>query len=101
MSEDRVRRGNVRIGVDIGGTFTDLLMFDDSTGSFTIGKTLTTPSEPAAGVRKGLTDILTLGDQAPETVRQIVHGTTLVTNALIERKGAKTALITTAGFRDA
>lgn len=93
--------GNVRIGVDIGGTFTDLLMFDETSGAFTIGKTLTTPSEPAAGVRTGLIEILTLGAQSAAAVGQIVHGTTLVTNALIERKGANTALITTAGFRDA
>ena len=93
--------GNVRIGVDIGGTFTDLLMFDETSGAFTIGKTLTTPSEPAAGVRTGLIEILTLGAQSSAAVGQIVHGTTLVTNALIERKGARTALITTAGFRDA
>ncbi len=91
----------MRIGVDIGGTFTDFMMFDESTGAFTIGKTLTTLSEPAAGVRAGLLELLELGAQSASSIRQIVHGTTLVTNALIERKGAKTALITTAGFRDA
>jgi N-methylhydantoinase A len=101
MSERDDRTASVRIGVDIGGTFTDLLMFDEATGSFTIAKTLTTPAEPAKGVRAGMADILELGAQPPATVRQIVHGTTLVTNALIERKGARTALITTAGFRDA
>jgi N-methylhydantoinase A len=94
-------QGNVRIGIDIGGTFTDFLMFDESTGTFTLGKTLTTPSEPAAGVRIGLAQILSQGRRTPSDVSQIVHGTTLVTNALIERKGAKTALVTTAGFRDA
>lgn len=93
--------GSVRIGVDIGGTFTDLLMYDEATGHFTIGKTLTTPSEPAAGVRTGLVQLLAAGGQSATAVQQIVHGTTLVTNALIERKGAKSGLITTAGFRDA
>jgi N-methylhydantoinase A len=94
-------RAGLRIGIDIGGTFTDLLMFDEATGEFTITKTLTTPSEPASAVRTGLAQILAAAGKDPSDVQQIVHGTTLVTNALIERKGATTALVTTAGFRDA
>ncbi len=93
--------GGVRIGIDIGGTFTDFLLFDEADRRFTLGKTLTTPSDPSEGVLTGLRDLLTGAAVAERDVRQIVHGTTLVTNALIERKGAKTALITTAGFRDA
>lgn len=92
---------NVRVGIDIGGTFTDLLLFDEERGSFAIGKTLTTPAEPAAAVRSGLSQLVNAADRELRSVHQIVHGTTLVTNALIERKGAKTALLTTAGFRDA
>src|SRR5262245_23056071 len=84
MPAQEGQNGHVRIGVDIGGTFTDLLMFDESTKSFTVGKTLTTSAEPADGVRTGLSDVMRLGNQSPRSVNQIVHGTTLVTNALIE-----------------
>ncbi|MCC6791209.1 MAG: hydantoinase/oxoprolinase family protein [Thermomicrobiales bacterium] len=101
MTDRRNEQGGVRIGIDIGGTFTDLLMFDEVTGAFTIGKTLTTPSEPAAAVRTGLAQVLHASGKSAADVTQIIHGTTLVTNALIERKGAATALVTTAGFRDA
>lgn len=91
----------VRVGVDIGGTFTDLLVFDIDSGRFQVGKTLTTPDDPSRAVTTGLQATLAEAGVTPGAVRQIVHGTTLVTNAIIERKGAKTALITTKGFRDA
>ncbi len=91
----------LRVGVDIGGTFTDLIAFDERTGRLSLGKTLTTPGEPAAGVIVGLAETLALAGEEPGAVGGIVHGTTLVTNALIERKGAVTALIATRGFRDA
>jgi N-methylhydantoinase A len=94
-------QGGVRIGIDIGGTFTDLLLFDEATGGLTIGKTLTTPGDPSDGVQSGLEQVLSASGKRPETISRIVHGTTLITNALIERKGAETALVTTAGFRDA
>jgi N-methylhydantoinase A len=90
-----------QIGVDIGGTFTDLLLYDEASGSFTIGKTLTTAQAPADAVRSGVKHLLTTASVPPSRIDRIVHGTTLVTNALIERKGVKTALITTKGFRDA
>jgi N-methylhydantoinase A len=93
--------GHLRVGIDIGGTFTDLLAYDEATGRFTIGKTLTTPDDPARAVQTGVAQLVADAHAAPSDVDQIVHGTTLVTNALIERKGAKTALITTEGFRDA
>ncbi|MEZ4569861.1 MAG: hydantoinase/oxoprolinase family protein [Thermomicrobiales bacterium] len=96
-----VEQGEVRVGVDIGGTFTDLLVFDISTGRFQVGKTLTTPDDPSRAVTEGLQSTLADAGLTPGAVRQIVHGTTLVTNAIIERKGAKTALLTTRGFRDA
>ncbi|HET9661548.1 MAG TPA: hydantoinase/oxoprolinase family protein [Thermomicrobiales bacterium] len=90
-----------RIGIDIGGTFTDFLLFDGATGRFSIAKTLTTPDEPARAVSTGIGQLSDQTGLPVERVEQIVHGTTLVTNALIERKGAVTALITTKGFRDA
>ena len=90
-----------RIGVDIGGTFTDLLLVDDSTGDVTIVKTLTTPADPSDAVDSGVREALATAGTVPSQVRNVVHGTTLVTNAIIERKGDPTALITTKGFRDA
>lgn len=90
-----------RVGIDIGGTFTDFLLFDGATGRFSIAKTLTTPDEPARAVAAGLAQLSDQTGIPVEQIDQIVHGTTLVTNALIERKGAVTALITTKGFRDA
>jgi N-methylhydantoinase A len=92
---------NVRIGIDIGGTFTDFLLVDAATGAFAVHKVLTTPSDPSLAVLDGLSTLLTQAGVAAGDVGQIVHGTTLVTNALIERKGAVTGLLTTTGFRDA
>lgn len=91
----------IRVGIDIGGTFTDLLIFDPAAGHFHIGKTLTTADDPSRAVVDGLSTTLRAAGLAPEQVRGIVHGTTLVTNAIIERKGVPTALLTTRGFRDA
>jgi N-methylhydantoinase A len=89
------------VGVDIGGTFTDLLLFDTDSGEFFLGKVLTTPDDPSRAVQEGIRELLHSSSRNPAGVGQIVHGTTLVTNALIERKGARTALLTTKGFRDA
>ncbi|MDJ1136983.1 hydantoinase/oxoprolinase family protein [Streptomyces iconiensis] len=89
----------LRVGVDIGGTFTDMAILDDS-GIVAVGKTLTTHSEPAAAVEDVLRQTLTDHRLDPAAITTVVHGTTLVTNALIERRGARTALLTTEGFRD-
>ena len=88
----------VRIGVDIGGTFTDIVL-ERGTERFT-AKVLTTPDAPEEGVRQGLAQAMDSCDVAPHEVALVIHGTTLATNAMIERKGARTALITTEGFRD-
>lgn len=88
----------MRIGADIGGTFTDVVLVDDQTGSLKLGKVLTTPEQPDDAVINGVRQV---ASDARGEVRHLVHGTTLFTNALIERKGALTALITTRGFRDA
>lgn len=90
----------MRIGVDIGGTFTDLVMQDPATGQLRNGKVLTTPDDPSRGVLEGIEIILRENGVDPAAVEHVIHGTTLVANALIERKGVRTALITTAGFRD-
>ncbi len=89
----------LRVGVDIGGTFTDMAILDDS-GIVAVGKTLTTHSEPAAAVEAVLRQTLAAHRLDAADITTFVHGTTLVTNALIERRGAKTALLTTEGFRD-
>ena len=92
--------GRRRIGVDIGGTFTDLVVFDDASGSFAVGKTLTTPRDPSQAVETLVLESLEREGVAIGSVRQLIHGTTLVTNAIIERTGSRTALLATQGFRD-
>src|SRR5713226_46513 len=89
-----------RVGIDIGGTFTDLLMVGED-GHAVIGKTLTTPGDPSLAVESALNQALRDAAVESREIRTLVHGTTLVTNAIIERKGAPTALLTTIGFRDA
>ncbi len=98
---EQARTQNSRIGVDIGGTFTDLVWVDDATGAVRVGKLLTTPKDPSQAVEQGVVTLLHDAGGAPAQVGALIHGTTLATNALIERKGAKTALLTTVGFRDA
>jgi N-methylhydantoinase A len=92
--------GRLKIGVDIGGTFTDLVIFDDTTGSFAIGKILTTPHDPSQAVETLVLETLERENIPAGGVRQLIHGTTLVTNAIIERTGSHTALFATEGFRD-
>jgi N-methylhydantoinase A len=88
-----------RLAVDIGGTFTDLVLALPD-GGFVSGKVLTTPAAPAQAVLKGTADILAQAGLSAADLGLVIHGTTLATNALIERKGARTALVTTDGFRD-
>lgn len=89
-----------RVGFDIGGTFTDFVLYDAETSSVTLHKRLTTPHDPSEAALKGLDELLALRSIGHADVSEIVHGTTLVTNAVIERKGAPVGLITTRGFRD-
>ena len=89
-----------RIGFDIGGTFTDFILADESTGRLHLHKCLTTPEDPSIGALEGMTDLLRAAGVALADVGQVVHGTTLVTNAIIERTGARLGLLTTRGFRD-
>ncbi len=90
-----------RVGIDIGGTFTDFVLIGDASGERAIGKVLTTPEDPSEAVEQGLRGLLEREDVDASQLKTIIHGTTLVTNALIERRGAPTALLTTEGFRDA
>ncbi len=89
---------SARLAVDIGGTFTDLALERD--GQRTTIKVLTTPAAPEQGVLDGVRTILAAAKVKPDEIAIVIHGTTLATNAVIERKGARTALLTTEGFRD-
>lgn len=91
------------LGIDIGGTFTDIIIFDQTTGAVHKAKELTTHDDPARGVITGLKKALDSEGVSvpPSDIFRTVHATTLFTNALIERKGAVTGLLTTEGFRDA
>ncbi|SEL45502.1 hydantoinase/oxoprolinase family protein [Jannaschia helgolandensis] len=87
-----------RLGVDIGGTFTDVVL--ETAGGRHSAKVLTTYAAPENAIVDGMRQVCTKAGIAPQAIGQIIHGTTLATNALIERRGARTALITTQGFRD-
>jgi N-methylhydantoinase A len=89
-----------RLGIDIGGTFTDLVLLEEATGGVTIHKLLTTPKDPAEAVLQGTREILDRSGVPVSKLESLVHGTTLATNAVIERKGGRCAMIVTAGFRD-
>lgn len=89
----------VRVAVDVGGTFTDIVL--EHSGHRRSAKLLTTPDAPEQAVLQGIEELLTQASLRWEQVGLLILGTTLATNALIERKGARTALLTTEGFRDA
>ena len=89
-----------RVGVDIGGTFTDFAMIDESSGELFFDKILTTPKDPSVAVLDGLNRMIATNKVQMGELSSIIHGSTLVTNAVIERKGAPTGMLVTAGFRD-
>jgi len=95
MSDQRYR-----IGVDIGGTFTDFALFDETAAKIAIHKQLTTPDDPSRAVLEGVGAMLRDNGVAIEKVASLSHGTTLVTNSLIERKGAVTGMLVTQNFLD-
>jgi N-methylhydantoinase A len=88
------------LGIDIGGTFTDVVIHNPRDGRAVIWKESTTPDDPSRGALEGTRRVLEKAGAKPEQIGRVVHATTLFTNALIERKGARTGLLTTAGFRD-
>ena len=92
--------GRIRVGVDVGGTFTDFVLVDENRDLIFTGKRLTTSEDPSVAITEGLERLVEeAGTSVPE-LDAVVHGTTLVANTMIERKGAKIGLITTEGFRD-
>lgn len=88
-----------RLGVDVGGTFTDLLLFDDESGDFWRHKTPSTPADSSEGILNGVGKICADAGLAPSAVATFLHGTTVATNAMLEGKGARVGLVTTKGYR--
>lgn len=89
-----------RVGVDVGGTFTDVCMFDQEKGDAMIYKLPSTPWDPSEAIAKGIQETMDKNQVSSQAVAYLAHGTTVATNATLERKGSKTGIITTKGFRD-
>jgi N-methylhydantoinase A len=89
-----------RLGVDVGGTFTDLIFVDDGTGAILVHKVPTTPEDPSQGTVRGVREIGEEAQTAPSELDQVFHGTTIATNIVIEHTGARIGMITTEGYRD-
>jgi N-methylhydantoinase A len=92
--------GGFRVGCDIGGTFTDFVLIETATGAIGTAKRLTTPDDPSRAMLAGLAELARAMPGSAGAAERLAHATTLVANAVIERKGARTALLCTAGFRD-
>ena len=92
-------RRTFRIGVDIGGTFTDIVVIGDD-GSLARRKVSSTPADYSKGIVEGLEELISEAKLTRSAIAEIIHGTTVATNAILEHKGALTGLITTKGFRD-
>src|SRR4051812_25044344 len=99
-SEMAAKIPTARIGVDVGGTFTDLVLHDPANDLVHVGKLLTTPDDPSAAIIAGISRMLRETGLQPSDLHSVVHGTTLITNTIIERTGATIGLLTTEGFRD-
>ncbi len=89
-----------RVGIDVGGTFTDLALYDEQGVRLRLGKTPTTPEDPSEAVLSGLDDLLAREGIAASDLTEVGHATTIATNAVIQRNGPRTALVITEGFRD-
>ena len=88
-----------RLGIDVGGTFTDLLLADEETGKLFPVKTPSTPADPSVGVMVGIDRICELSGITHDKIDYLMHGTTVATNAVLESKGAKVGLLVTEGYR--
>jgi 5-oxoprolinase (ATP-hydrolysing)/N-methylhydantoinase A len=89
-----------RLGVDVGGTFTDLIYVDDEAGRVLVHKIPTTPEDPSVGTVRGVEELCALAEVTPAALDQVFHGTTIATNIVLEHDGARVGLITTEGYRD-
>jgi N-methylhydantoinase A len=92
--------GKFRLGIDVGGTFTDAVLISENTGETQIAKVLSSPEDPSVGFLEAVGRVLAKADLKHKDISYLVHGTTVATNALIEGKTPKVAFITTLGFRD-
>jgi N-methylhydantoinase A len=90
----------ILVGVDVGGTFTDLVLAEPGSARSLIHKVSTTPSDPSSGVVEGIIGLCRLAGVAPGDVAHVLHGTTIATNAALEHRGAECGMITTRGYRD-
>ena len=90
----------IRMGVDVGGTFTDLVLIDDERGSISLNKVHTTPEDPSIGTINGAMELCRAAGTDPGSVEQFFHGTTIATNIVLQHEGAKTGMLTTEGYRD-
>ena len=92
-------RARVIVGIDTGGTFTDVTLLDPATGRVWTAKTPSTPSDPSQGFGNGIAEVLKVSNLTGADIARVLHGTTVATNLILEGKGARAALITTAGFK--
>ena len=89
-----------RVGVDSGGTFTDVCLFDEDSSRVEVWKVASTPDDPSRGISQGVAEAIAQVDAVPSAIGYFGHGTTVATNALIQQRGAATGLITSDGFRE-
>src|SRR5712692_7824766 len=89
-----------RLGVDVGGTFTDFIYVDDEAGEIIVHKLATTPADPSQGTVQGIREVTENAGVRPSALDQVFHGTTIATNIVIEHNGARVGMITTEGYRD-
>ena len=99
MAAAKPQRRRVIVGIDTGGTFTDVTLLDPATGRVWTAKTPSTPDDPSRGFGNGLAEVLQAAGLSGADVARVLHGTTVATNLILEGKGAPAALITTAGFK--
>ena len=88
-----------RLGVDVGGTFTDVLLINEADSSFHVAKVPSTPADSSIGVLNGIARVCELADIQPSAIQNVMHGTTVATNAILTGKGARVGLVTTKGYR--
>ena len=99
MAEDSSSDAPLSVAIDTGGTFTDVTLVDRQTGRTIKAKVSSTPEDPSVGFLQGILRALELANESASRISHVFHGTTVATNAILEGRGARSALLTTAGFR--
>ena len=90
----------LHLGVDVGGTFTDLILYDEGSNQIYVHKLPSTPADPAVAIVQGVREVCALAATEPSGLSELLHGTTVGTNTILERNGARVGMVTTEGFRD-